>query len=422
MFNFQLDWFAKLSRIYIITNIVIFIGLCKSQTPPACATTISGSAYVVPPGYCAWEYATGLSKPRQLYVASNGDVLVSDNGVITVLYDTNNNGVINTGEKATLATASGLNHGVTVYGGYLYATSASTVYRWKYTPGNRTSLGTAQVVLNGMPTAGHSTRTVAMVDNLKFYLSIGSNANVDPNSARARVYYCDASTATLPITLASCVVHADGCRNEVGLRFDPTGRLWGVENGIDNLQRTDLVPDAHITNPCEEVNLFDSPGSFYGYPRCWSEGYLPPAKSKGVGANFGMTSADDTWCFNQANVVRPKYCMPAHTAPLDLFFWSSTTFQPPYDKGLFVALHGSWNRQPSTGYQVVHIVTDVNHNPVNATLTKFFGGVPTSTGDSWSFRPVSLGRLAPCGAGVAECLLVSNDGSDSIVAIRYNGP
>ncbi|EFA82426.1 hypothetical protein PPL_04851 [Heterostelium album PN500] len=89
---------------------------------------------------------------------------------------------------------------------------------------------------------------------------------------------------------------------------------------------------------------------------------------------------------------------------------------------LFVALHGSWNRQPSTGYQVVHIVTDVNHYQVNATLTKFFGGVPTSTGDSWSFRPVSLGRLAPCGAGVAECLLVSNDGSNSIVAIRYNGP
>ncbi|EFA76023.1 predicted protein [Heterostelium album PN500] len=405
---------------FILLSIVVIIGYSSAQ--PQCAYQVANSKYFIQDGYCVWEYKTGLSKPRQLYVASNGDVLVSTNGIITVMYDLNQNGVIDSNESATLATAPGLNHAVTVTGKYLYATSPSTAYRWRYTPGNRTDLGTPEVVLNNMPSDGHVTRTLAMIDELKFYISIGSGSNVDPNSSRARVYYCDATGLTLPINFTNCVVQADGCRNEVGLRFDPTGRLWGVENGMDELSRPDLVADAHINNPCEEINLLESRGSFYGYPRCWSEGYLPPNVSKGVGANFGVLKSDDDWCFNQSNVVRPKFCMPAHTAPLDLLFWNSTTFQPPYDKGMFVTQHGSWNRVPSSGYQVVHIQTDSNYNPVNATMTKLFGGIPGVKGDQWAFRPVSVVRLAPCGINITECLLISSDDpTGTIIAIRYSG-
>ncbi len=34
------------------------------------------------------------------------------------------------------------------------------------------------------------------------------------------------------------------------------GRIWGVENGIDNVFRSDLGGDIHNTNPSEELNLF----------------------------------------------------------------------------------------------------------------------------------------------------------------------
>jgi hypothetical protein len=45
----------------------------------------------------------------------------------------------------------------------------------------------------------------------------------------------------------------EGLRNEVGLRADAKGNLWGVENGMDNLNRPDLGGDIHLGNPSEEV-------------------------------------------------------------------------------------------------------------------------------------------------------------------------
>lgn len=44
-------------------------------------------------------------------------------------------------------------------------------------------------------------------------------------------------------------------RNEVGLRFDKHGVLWGVENGMDNLNRQPWG-DIHNENPSEELNRF----------------------------------------------------------------------------------------------------------------------------------------------------------------------
>ena len=78
-------------------------------------------------------------------------------------------------------------------------------------------------------------------------------------------------------------VFAYGLRNEVGLSIDSKGRLWGVENGRDNLM---LGGDIHYDNPAEEVNLFDvnKPGRDYGYPHCWSEGiWMDTAMAKGPG-------------------------------------------------------------------------------------------------------------------------------------------
>lgn len=46
---------------------------------------------------------------------------------------------------------------------------------------------------------------------------------------------------------------APGTRNENGLRFDAAGKLWGVENGMDNLNRADFGGDIHNANPGEEV-------------------------------------------------------------------------------------------------------------------------------------------------------------------------
>eukprot|EP01133_Synstelium_polycarpum_P011901 gene11901-13867_t len=315
---------------------------------------------------------------------------------VVALFDLNGDGVIGAGESASIATATGLTHSVAVFGGYLYASSDSKVYRWPYTPGNRTSLGTAQVVVSGIPTGGHQTRTIEFKPNGSFFLSVGSNDNVDPTSIRSRVVLCAFDLTKIPAntgySYSLCTVFADGCRNEVGLRLAPNGDLWGVENGMDNVARPDLVDKASTDNPCEEVNIFKKEGDFYGYPYCFSEGLLPKATARGSGYQWGVNIAkhfSDTWCNNTANVVKPAYCMTAHVAPLDIIFFNGTTFPSQWNQGVMVAQHGSWNRVPASGYQVVHIAQDQNGLPIPNSLTRIFGSsAAPGTSQKWNTRPI----------------------------------
>ena len=106
--------------------------------------------------------------------------------------------------------------------------------------------------------------------------------------------------------------------------MDPKGRVWGVENGVDNLARflfgfyllfflshshlllfsTDLGGDIHSNNPGEELNLLEE-GVFYGYPYCWSE--------------YDLASYNSDWDVQQTrlkiylnvhrNIPRGVYCL-----------------------------------------------------------------------------------------------------------------
>lgn len=99
-------------------------------------------------------------------------------------------------------------------------------------------------------------------------------------------------------------VFADGLRNEVGLAFDRHGRLWGVENGADQLNRPDLGGDIHNANPAEEMNLFDGEvGTYYGYPYCFSTYNLTgyPAGTQFAWPSF-MDNVTDEWCKDEKNV------------------------------------------------------------------------------------------------------------------------
>jgi glucose/arabinose dehydrogenase len=111
---------------------------------------------------------------------------------------------------------------------------------------------------------------------------------------------------------------ADGLRNEVALAFDSLSRLWGVENGVDDVARSDLTgPEAlYINNPAEEVNLLGSLNTsiFYGYPYCWSEGPDATFDAKiAPGTQWydsrAVAPKTDSWCRLEANVVAPKFVL-----------------------------------------------------------------------------------------------------------------
>lgn len=371
----------------------------------------------LPSGYCAWTWASNLGSPRGIARSPRGDMLVVEEGQgrITVLFDDDGDGVSGSGERATLFTRAGLNHGIAISGGYLYASTSSTVYRWAYT-GGRDPLGASQTVVTGLPTLGHSTRTLLFDGAGNLYVSVGSGSNVDPDPSRARVVRYQASALGSPSTFAQGEVFANGLRNEVGLALDGQGRVWGVENGRDELERTDLGGDIHNDNPAEELNLFAEPGRFYGYPYCWTEGTLSSGDGPGTQwadpqfINDGTHS--DSWCQSATNVVPPVLTMQAHTAPLDIKFYSGAAFPSDMQGSAIISFHGSWNRTPATGYKVVRVpfANGMPSGPLTPLLEYAGSG---DTGSGWPHRPVGIE------IGTDGRLFVTSDASGIVIAIGH---
>jgi glucose/arabinose dehydrogenase len=56
-----------------------------------------------------------------------------------------------------------------------------------------------------------------------------------------------------------------------------------------------------------------------------------------------------------AKAIVPDYALGSHTAPLGLASSVGTTLPAPFENGMFVGQHGSWNRQIPNGYRVIFI-------------------------------------------------------------------
>jgi len=397
---------------YILLLCLIFVWKSPAVSGSKCATPLNLAT--TPQGYCAFTWATDLGAPRGIFVDTNGDVLVVDqrSSRIIVLWEDASQRL----QRTVLYTGNGINHAITIHDRHLYASSPTTVFRWPYNVGNRTNLGNPVVVIRNVPCCHHTTRALVFDSDGVLYVQSGSNANVDPDSSHSQIRTFKLTGTNLDWSTG--VVFADGLRNEVGIRFDNEGKLWGVENGVDDLNRPDLGGDIHQDNPSEELNLFARAGLFYGYPYCWSEYKLLNNKSHPIGSQWAQPEFmndgkhNDDWCQNAANVVPPAYNLPPHTAPLDIFFYYGGTF-PNLKGNAFVTLHGSWDRTVPAGYKVLLIKFE-NGRPVSESNFLAYRG-PGDTGNGWNHRPVGL-AINKC-AGNAECLLITDDGAGSIIAV-----
>ena len=206
----------------------------------SCTTNIGGNNRAwLPPNFCASIYTDGLQKPRGLHIDSDHDeiLLVKRGNSRVIRLDDDEKTVV------TVASMSGLNHGIELAGGYLYASSSTTVYRWPYQSGQimtandndrrEVIVGMGGTTISselGAP-GGHKTRTLAFDDEGYLYVSIGSNGNVDADSFRSRIRRFDISAwddATQPYIYNKGEVFADGLRNEVGMAFDSFMVIYGV--------------------------------------------------------------------------------------------------------------------------------------------------------------------------------------------------
>lgn len=352
----------------------------------------------VPPGFTVGELAEGLDKPRVVQVAPNGDIFVveSEAGRIQILRDADGDGKA----ESRSVYAAGLKRpfGVAFYPSgagaptHVYVANTDSVVRFPYNPGDSKASGPAEPLVTNIPSGseavgggGHWTRDIVFSkDNQRMFVSVGSRSNVDDDERENRracilAFTPDGKNETL---------HASGIRNPVGLAIDPgTGALWTSVNERDELG-DNLVPD-YVTRVQE--------GGFYGWP--WY--YLGPHQDpRHAGKRPELKD----------EIVVPDVLLQAHSASLDLTFYTGQQFPAEYRGHIFAAEHGSWNRSRRTGYKVVRI--PVANGKAVGHYEDFMTGFVTSNANVWG-RPVGV-AVAKDGA-----LLVTDDQSGTVWRVAY---
>ena len=363
------------------------------------------------PGLRVMRFAEGLDHPRVIYALPNGDVIVAEadapkdnmgggvTGMIAsvimhragankgspdaliLLRDTNGDGKAD--QRFVLRQGNGLvsPSGIAWRDGTLYVANHNAVLAFPYQLGETALAGQPAKIMD-MPGGGnHWMRNILLSqDGKRLFVAVGSSSNIGENGpaaeeGRATIWEKTIGKPGYPRQ------YAKGLRNPNGLAWNPsTGELWVTVNERDQLG-PDLVPD-YLTNVPVGVH--------YGWPWVWWKthndtrvSYAPPEY------------LDDF-------VRKPEYALGAHVAALGMaFVQGGAMLGPNFANGAVIARHGSWNRTPLSGYDVVFVKFDDKGNPLGLPQP-VLGGFLTGSGKTHG-RPTWV-TFAHDGA-----LLVSDD-------------
>jgi glucose/arabinose dehydrogenase len=364
-------------------------------------------------GLSVRAFATGLDHPRWLYVLPNGDVLVAETNAppkpedgkgitawfvkqaqtkagagvpsanrITLLRDADKDGVAET--RTVFLGGLYSPFGMALVGDSFYVANSNAVVRFPYRAGATkiTAVGTVAAELPaGLINHHWAKNIIASPDGKRLYATVGSNSNAGENGIEKE----DRRAAILEIDLATGAsrVFASGLRNPNGLGWDrTTGELWTVVNERDELG-SDLVPD-YLTSVKD--------GAFYGWPYSYY--------GQHVDARVKPPRPD---LVEQA--VVPDYALGAHVAPLGMAFAAGKGLPEQFSEGVFVGQHGSWNRQPFNGYNVV-FVPFADGRPAGKPV-EVLSGFIDSKGEA-------LGRPVGVAVDATGALLVADDVGNTI--------
>jgi glucose/arabinose dehydrogenase len=382
------------------------VGWTSGQTPTAAS------------GLAVRAFAQGLLHPRWLLVLPNGDVLVAETNApkrpdegkgvkgwvmkqvmaragagvpsadrITLLRDADGDGIAEV--RSVFLQKLNAPFGMALIGNQLYIANTDGVMEVPYTAGDMTAKR-APRVLTDLPAGTrnhHWTKAlIASPDGTKLYATVGSNSNVAENGmaeeeGRAAIWEIDRASGAKRL-------YASGLRNPNGMAWN-NGVLWIVVNERDELG-SDLVPD-YLSSVRE--------GAFYGWPYSWYGTHVDPR-------------VEPKRPELVANAVVPDYALGSHVAPLGLAAAprsaltnvieavpaASTAAAPAPTpapasvnadaiEGMFIGLHGSWNRTPLSGYKVVYVDFDGGKptGPMRDVLTGFVNAQGDALG-----RPVGV--------------------------------
>ncbi|HWA74028.1 MAG TPA: YbhB/YbcL family Raf kinase inhibitor-like protein [Polyangiaceae bacterium] len=338
----------------------------------------------VPAGFAVTKVAEELGNARMLVATRDGKVYVTrrEEGDVLVLTD---QGDGNFSAPIRAASRPGV-HGLAIFDGQAFLATPHEIFRGAVLADG--TFGPLEMIIHDLPDAGqHNTRTVQIGPDGMMYISVGSTCNEcnEPNQENATIL-----RASLDGTRRA--VWATGLRDTIGWGWHPqTGELWGMDHGIDWLG--DSIPQ-------EELNKIER-GSRYGWPYFWGDNQVNPH----IDPPGRLSKAE--W---QKRSVPMVLGYTAHSAPMQLSFYDGAQFPAEYRGDAFVSMHGSWNRKPASGYEVVRVHFQ---NGTPRSIEPFVTGFLSSDGES--------GR--PCGNAVASdgALLFSDDRNGVLYRVAYTG-
>jgi len=381
------------------------------QSRPKVVEPPQGAMPKVPDGFAVQVFASGLTQPRVMRIAPNGDIFVSESGSGRVLVF-----------RATAPSGAPAGPGIFAenlerpYGiafqppadpQYMYVAAANQVVRFPYSNGDLKAKGPAEVVIGNIPTKRHWTRDLAISrDGNRMFLAIGSGSNLagdmpdmtseeirqfEQTHGRGAAWGSEENRAVVRVFDPEgkrIRNYATGLRNCSGLAMQPgTDNLWCVVNERDHLG-DDVPPDymAHVQD-----------GGFYGWPWYYIGDHEDP-RLKGKRPDL------------KGQVLVPEVLIQPHSSALSVTFYDGNAFPNDYRGDAFVALHGSWNRPMRTGYKVIRV--RMKDGRPTGEYEDFMTGFIVDNDSVWG-RPAGV-AVAPDGA-----LLVSDDANGTIFRVTY---
>ncbi len=336
------------------------IGFASANTSGTYADS-SAASLILPKGFKAVAVAEGYGGARHIVATRQGGIYIKlsrlkDGKGIYYMKDNNGDGQFDIVKGFGDYPGTGID----IKNDYLYASSNTSVYRYKLdAKGEVINPDKPETLVTGLVDHGRdNSKSIALDDNGNLYVNVGSYNN-------ACIIEKGSTTAPTPCPLLDSVGgiwqfradklnqtmsvanrYATGYKNTVGLDWNRnTKSLFIMQHGRDGLdaypQYFTKEQNAHL--PAESMYEAKK-GSNGGWPYAY---YDHKQKKAMLAPEYGGDGKKPA----TVNAQTPTISFPAHLAPNGLLFYTGKAFPAKYRNGAFVAFHGN-SQELKKGYFV----------------------------------------------------------------------